>query len=50
MNIEKKIVCKKKLFFLKNYMQIISNIIELDGETYLQVGQNYTFKLDLKHG
>lgn len=31
-------------------MQIISNIIELDGETYLQVEQNYTFKLDLKHG
>lgn len=31
-------------------MQIISNIIELDGEIYLQVGQNYTFKLDLKHG
>lgn len=30
-------------------MQIISNIVELDGETYLQVGQNYTFKLDLKH-
>lgn len=48
----KKNCLQEEIFLLKElYANVISNVIELDGENYLQVGQNYIhLNLDLKHG
>lgn len=52
MNMRKKNCLQEEIFLLKElYANVISNVIELDGENYLQVGQNYIhLNLDLKHG
>lgn len=52
MNMWKKNCLQEEIFLLKElYANVISNVIELDGENYLQVGQNYIhLNLDLKHG